>query len=430
MNVVIVPPAHLRGEIQIPGDKSISHRSVLLNAIAQGSASITGFVQSADCIASINALRALGVNVTLEQNGSIVVHGAGMYGLKEPSQCLNVGNSGTTMRLLTGILAGRDMLAVITGDSSLCGRPMGRVIDPLTAMGARIFGRRGNRNPPVVLNGGALKPMRHTTQAASAQVKSALLLTGLRANGTTEVVQPQPTRDHTERMLKAMGVPVISDGPVTAVTQATLNAVDVQVPGDISSAVFWMVAAAIHPNAELTLKRVGLNQSRTGAIDILRQMNANFTIHNLGDIAGELIADIVVKTSTLKATQVSGSIIPRLIDEIPVLAVAAAYAEGKTTFDDVQELRFKECDRIDTTVKWLTRAGVPCEEWQDGFSVSGVGHIQSGNYCANSDHRIAMSMSVAGFAAEQPITIEGAEVASVSYPMFWQHAEQVGAILQ
>jgi 3-phosphoshikimate 1-carboxyvinyltransferase len=425
----------LRGEITAPGDKSVSHRAAMFNAIANGSAVITNFSPGADCASTLDVLRALGVEIDRgpgEPGVGDTLHltGLGMHGFQEPGNVLDTGNSGTTTRLMSGILAGRDIFAILNGDDSIRSRPMGRVVQPLRQMGAEIFGRKQNSLAPLVFAGGKLAGMRYEMPVASAQLKSCLLLAGLRADGVTELVQPALSRDHTERMLSAMGASVTSEELSVSVKPSELSAVDVFVPGDISSAAFWMVAGLIHPDAEIIIRGVGINPTRAGVIDVLKQMNGDITLENERDAAGEPVADVVVRSSKLNGTVVAGDIVPVLIDEIPVLALAAAMAEGETRFSDAEELRVKETDRIAASADWLTAAGVDVETTGDGMVVTGAGRIFGGTFNAHHDHRIAMTEGIAGLISESPVTVNGSEIASISYPQFWQEIQKLGGVVE
>lgn len=332
----------LRGEIAVPGDKSISHRAVMFGALANGTTRITNFLTGEDCLSTIDCFRKMGVTIT--QNGNeVIVEGKGIEGLKEPTHILNVGNSGTTTRLLLGILAACPFHACLIGDDSIAKRPMDRVTKPLKQMGAHIDGREEGRYTPLAIRGGQLQPITYHSPVASAQVKSAILLAGLHAEGTTTVIEPHQSRDHTERMLRAFGADVRVDGLSVSVTgRQTLQAIDIEVPGDISSAAFFLVAGAIVPNSEITLKHVGINPTRTGIIDVLIEMGADISIEHVRNEDSEPVADITVRTSTLKATHIGGDIIPRLIDEIPIIALLATQAEGTTIITDASELKVKE----------------------------------------------------------------------------------------
>jgi 3-phosphoshikimate 1-carboxyvinyltransferase len=438
MPLTISGPSRLRGEISVPGDKSVSHRAAIFNAIANGDATVTNFSPGEDCASTLDILRALSIEIARQpdQNGlgdTVHIRGVGMNGLEEPSSILDAGNSGTSVRLMSGVLAGRDIFTVLTGDDSIRSRPMGRVVAPLRDMGAEIFGRKNNTRAPLVFAGGRLRGTHYDMPVASAQLKSSLLLAGLRADGETELVQPAQSRDHTERMLSAMGAQISTggrDGLTVNVKPSQLNPVDVQVPGDISSAAFWMIAGLVHPDAELVIRGVGVNPTRSGVIDALRMMNADITLENERDAAGEPVADIVVRSSRLRGTVIAGDIVPLLIDEIPILAVAAAMAEGETRFEDAGELRVKETDRIAATADWMTAAGITIETSADSMVVQGSGRLRGGSFNGHHDHRIAMSEGIAGLISESPVTINGAEIASISYPEFWQEIEKLGGVIE
>ncbi len=435
MPISVSGPKRLHGEITAPGDKSVSHRAAMFNAISDGNAVVTNFSPGADCASTLDILRALGVAIDREPGreglgDTVHISGVGMHGLQEPSAILDAGNSGTTTRLMSGVLAGRDMLAVLTGDESIRSRPMGRVVGPLRDMGAEIFGRKANTLAPLVFAGGNLKGTRYEMPVASAQLKSSLILGGLRAEGETELVQPAQSRDHTERMLSAMGASVSSHGLEVTVRPSDLDAIDVYVPGDISSAAFWMVAGLVHPDAEIVIRGVGINPTRAGVIDALKMMNADIKLENERDAAGEPVADIIIRTSRLEGTVIEGDIVPLLIDEIPILAVAAAMAEGETRFEDAGELRVKETDRIAATADWMTAAGVQVDTTAETMTVQGTGRLLGGNFNGHHDHRIAMSQGIAGLISESPVTITGAEIASISYPQFWAEIEKLGGAVE
>lgn len=422
MEMRIEPATSLRGVTAVPGDKSISHRSVMFGALADGVTHVTGFLPGADCLSTVACFRQLGVTVEQLSATELKVHGVGLRGLQEPSDVLDVGNSGTTMRLMLGILAGQPFHATVTGDVSIRRRPMGRVSVPLRQMGAHIDGREEGRLAPLSVRGGGLRALRYDSPVASAQIKSAVLLAGLFADGETGVREPEPSRDHTERMLQAFGVAVEKkDGYLRVKSGSKLTATDIEVPGDISSAAFLMVAAAIRPGSDLTIRGVGVNPTRTGILDVLREMGANIELQNERESGGEPIADIRVQGGTLRAVTVGGATIPRLIDEIPVLAVAATQAVGVTEIRDAKELKVKESDRIATTAAELRKFGAEVEELEDGLRITGSTQLNGGAEIATyHDHRIAMAMAVAGLAADGPTVIHDWEEVDVSFPGFGQ----------
>jgi 3-phosphoshikimate 1-carboxyvinyltransferase len=430
MRKTVSPARRLRGSIELPGDKSISHRVAILNAIAQGEARVENFQGGADCLATLRCLRALGVKIDWDGEGTLRIEGGGRFGLRESADVLNAGNSGTTMRLLAGLLAGQPFFSVLTGDASLRSRPMERVVEPLRAMGTRIQGRAGGSRPPLAIEGGSLRGIRYRLPVASAQVKSALILAALYGKGETVLVEPAPSRDHTERMLRAMGVAVLGgegDGLRISPPQRELTPLSLRVPGDISAAAFWMVAAAAHPDAEIRLTGVGVNPGRSGIIDALASMGASIAVEAERVWGCEPVADIVVRSSSLRGTVIEGSLIPRLIDEIPVLAVAACLAQGETVVREAGELRLKESDRIRTTVRELRRLGASIQELADGMVIRGVGSLKGGECSSHGDHRLAMTLAVAGLTAQGETTVRGAEASSVSYPGFWHHLEELSS---
>jgi 3-phosphoshikimate 1-carboxyvinyltransferase len=441
--------ATLEGEVAVPGDKSITHRAVMLNAIARGTATVSGAGLGADCLSTAACMRALGATVrrrwpdgTLsddlrrhprtgeeERAGAVlIVEGVGRDGLREPGDVLDAGNSGTTARLLSGVLAGQSFFSVLTGDASLRSRPMGRVVQPLRRLRARLEARAGGTLLPLAVSPSDLRGAPLEVSVASAQLKSCLLLAGLYAEGVTEIVQPEASRDHTERLLVAQGARVTksgSDGLVLRVEGGPdLVAVDVAVPGDVSSAAFWLVAACIHPRARVTVRDVGVNPSRTGLLDVLRQMGADLAVTNERVVGGEPVADVTAASSRLRGVEVGGATIPRLIDEVPVLAVAAAVAEGTTTIRDAAELRVKESDRLAAVAAGLGRLGARVEETPDGLTISG-GRLEGGEVESYGDHRMAMALAVAALAAGGPVLIRGAECVDVSYPTFWPDLERL-----
>lgn len=415
----------LRGHVTVPGDKSISHRSLLFGAIAEGTTRIEGLLPAEDPLSTAACLRAMGVTVSPIADGQVVtVEGVGLDGLREPADVLDCGNSGTTMRLMLGLLAGRaGRHFVLTGDASLRSRPMRRVGAPLAQMGARIQGREDGNLAPLAVLGQTLHGSVIGTPVASAQVKSALLLAALTANGPTTVIEPAPTRDHSERMLRAFGADLEVDGDegrfITVRPGPALQGQTVVVPGDISSAAFWLVAAAITPGAELTVENVGLNPSRTGILDVLAEMGARITVLNSRDVAGEPVGDLHVHHGPLRAFRIEEPMIPRLVDEIPVLAVAACCAEGVSRISGAAELRVKETDRLAVMARQLTAMGARLEEHADGLSIEGPTPLHGAEVDSETDHRVAMSLAVASLVARGDTRLGRAEAAAVSYPGFW-----------
>lgn len=420
----IHPCGPLRGSITVPGDKSISHRAVMLGALASGTTHITGFLMGEDCLSTIDCFRKMGVDIEVT-DGEVVVEGVGLHGLCAPEEALYTGNSGTTTRLLCGILAGQPFTVTVNGDASIQKRPMGRIIKPLREMGASIEGKNDNFCP-LTLYPSELHGIEYRLPVASAQLKSAILLAGLYAEGQTTVVEPTPSRDHTERMFRALGVEVETEGnTITLDPPEDLHAVDIAVPGDISSAAFFLVAGSIVPGSELTIRNVGVNPTRTGILDVLRDMGADITETNFRDEA-EPVCDLTVRYSKLRGVEIGGAIIPRLIDELPVLAVAAAYAEGETVIRDAQELKVKESNRIAAMVTELARAGVDVEETEDGMVIRGGRQPRGISFQTYKDHRIAMSLAVLGLAAHGDSRIADHEVVAISYPDFFRTLESLG----
>ncbi len=431
----INPPSRLAGAFDLPGDKSISHRAAIFNAIAEGSATIDNFLTGADCLATVHLLQALGADIALEQGegmARLTVQGVGLYGLTEPTDMLDATNSGTTMRLLAGLMAGQSFFSVLTGDASLRRRPMARVVEPLALMGARIMARGNGQFAPLAIRGSRpLHAINYALPVASAQVKSALILAALYARGSTLLRGKVGSRDHTERMLRAMGVPLdiaiepgSDEGLISIVGGVQPKARSLAVPGDISTAAFWMVAGVAHPNAELTLHGVGINPTRRGIIEALQEMGGNIVLRKRREQAGEPIADITVRSSGLRGIEVGGAMIPTMIDELPILAIAAACAEGRTIIRDAAEMRAKETDRIATVADGLSRMGIAVEQRPDGMIITG-GKMHGATIDSHDDHRIAMTFAIAALLASGPTTIQGAEVVSVSYPAFWAELNKV-----
>ncbi len=424
----------LSGAIRVPGDKSISHRSIMLGALAEGVTEITGFLQGEDSLNTLRCFRAMGVCISEPLDGRVRVEGVGLHGLTAPAAPLYVGNSGTSMRLMAGILAGQSFDTVLTGDASLSRRPMKRVIDPLTQMGAVIESVDG-RAPLVVRGGQRLRAIDYALPMASAQVKSCVLLAGLYAEGRTCTTEPAPTRDHTERMLSGFGYAVMRDGARACVTGGgTLTARAIDVPADISSAAFFLVAASIAPDAELLLQHVGMNPTRTGVIDILRLMGADIRIENPREVGGEPVADLRVIAAPLRGITIPEALVPLAIDEFPVLFVAAACATGRTVLTGAEELRVKESDRIAVMADGLCALGIAAKATADGMIIDGAGvdalPFGSAHIDCQGDHRIAMAFAVAGLRAAGTITIEHCEFVDTSFPGFAALFQSVGGGLR
>ena len=415
----------LRGSVRVPGDKSISHRALLFGAIAEGETRIEGLLPAEDPLSTAACLLAMGVAVSPIRAGeAVLVNGVGLDGLREPDTILDCGNSGTTMRLLLGLLAGRaGRHFVLTGDASLRRRPMRRVGGPLAEMGATINGRDGGNLAPLAIAGRRLHGATIRTPVASAQVKSALLLAALTAQGPTTVIEPALSRDHSERMLRAFGADLVVGGAggteVTVTPGASLRGQAVVVPGDISSAAFWLVAGAITPGADLTVENVGLNPSRTGILEVLEQMGAAIEVRNPRDVAGEPVGDLHVCHGPLRAFSIGGSLIPRLVDEIPVLAVAACCADGVSTISGAEELRVKETDRLAVMARHLGAMGARLQEHADGLTIAGATALHGAEVNSETDHRVAMSLAVASLVAQGDTRLHDSTAAAVSYPGFW-----------
>lgn len=416
---------HLKGEITVPGDKSISHRSIMLGSIASGITEVHGFLNGADCISSMNCFRQMGVDI--DYDGSIVtIHGNGLHGLKAPADTLDVGNSGTTTRLMSGILAAQNFSSRVIGDDSICRRPMKRIITPLAMMGADITSERGNDCAPLIINGSKLKGIHYDSPVASAQVKSCVLLAGLYADGETSVTEPYVSRNHTELMLNAFGGSCTTLGTTATVTSdPVLTGQKIVVPGDISSAAYFLVAGLIAENSEITIKNVGINPTRDGIIDVIKMMGGDITFANVNADSGEPTADITVKTSSLKGCVIEGDIIPKLIDEIPVIAILACFAEGETVIKDAAELKVKESNRIDVMVNNLSAMGADITGTDDGMIIRGGKPLHSAVIHSKKDHRIAMSFAVAAMCAEGETEILDANCVNISYPDFYRDLENL-----
>lgn len=408
----------LNGTLKVPGDKSVTHRAVMFGGLAEGRTIVHDYLDSADCRSTMRCMEQLGVQVE-ETDKTLYIHGVGVNGLKEPVNVLDVGNSGTTIRLLAGILAGTPIYSVLVGDASIHRRPMSRVTVPLRQMGAMIQGREDGKLAPISINGGNTEGIHYNSPIASAQVKSAILLCGLNSEGTTMVTEPYVSRDHTERMLKSFGAEVVkNDTTVEIPGGQRLKGTEIHVPSDISSAAFFMVAAAITPNSSVTLEKVGLNPTRTGIIDVLEKMGATFQITKERYLNEEPVGDILISYSQLKGTEIDGEIIPRLIDELPVIALLASQAEGVTTIKDASELRFKETDRIEAVVNQLRNIGVQVEPTEDGMIIEGKQTVVGGKANSLGDHRIGMMLAVASCISQESITIENIAAVGISYPNF------------
>ena len=410
------------GQIKVPGDKSISHRAVMLGSLANGVTEISGFLKGADCLSTIDCFRKMGIDIDI--NGeNVTVHGNGLRGLKKPDEMLYTGNSGTTTRLLCGILAGQNFDTSITGDASIQKRPMGRVVQPLSMMGAKIE----NEYCPLYITGTKLHGINYKMPVASAQVKTAIILAGLYADGETVIHEIEKSRDHTELMLSAMGADLTVDNlDINVKPTNDLTAVNVDVPGDISSAAFFLVLGAIMPNSQITVTNVGINPTRTGIIDVLKDMGADITLENVHTSAGETVADITVRSSSLKGTTVGGDIIPRLIDELPIIAVAAVFADGQTVIKDAQELKVKETNRIRAVVDEFNKCGIDITETDDGMIINGGKSIHGADFKTYGDHRMAMSLTVLAQLANGESTLDDSDCACVSYPTFFDDFYKLG----
>lgn len=410
--------AGLKGTIAVPGDKSITHRAIILGALARGTTVVTGYLPSEDCLNTASAFRGMGIAIDPGKD-RLRIEGQGLRGLSEPPAVLDLGNSGTALRLLTGVLAGQNFFSVVTGDESLRRRPMRRVVDPLRQMGAEIDGRQDGNLAPLAVRGRRLKGMGYALPVASAQVKSALLLAGLMAEGRTVLTEPLSSRDHTERMFQAMGIPLeIKGTEVSLDPRPEFSGRDIHVPGDLSSAAFFILAGTIVRNSELMIRDVGVNPTRTGLLELLSEMGADIRIENRRDFNQEPVADLVVRSRPLKGIRVGPEIVPRAIDEFPVLCVAAAVAEGETVIRGAEELRVKESDRIQSIARELSKMGADLEERPDGLVIRGGRKLTGARCASHGDHRIAMALAIAGLAADGETVIEGADWIETSFPGF------------
>lgn len=409
----------LKGEVNIPGDKSISHRGIMLGAISAGKTHINNFLTGADCLSTIDCFRKMGIQIDNEDT-SVTIHGRGLHGLVRPIDTLNVGNSGTTMRLISGILAGQSFSSELTGDKSICSRPMGRIITPLLDMNADITSQNDNGCAPLKINGQMLKSIHYDSPVASAQVKSCVLLAGLYADGETSVTEPALSRNHTELMLRQFGATVDVDNKTAKVLPSPdLKGINICVPGDISSAAYFIAAALIVPNSEVLIKNVGINPTRDGILRVCKSMGADITYLNENKSAGEPTADLLVKSSNLEGTVIEGAIIPTLIDEIPIIAILASVAQGTTTIRNAEELKVKESNRLDIMVEELSKMGVDIEGTADGMIISGGKPLSGTVVDSHMDHRIAMSFAIAGLVSDGTTEILRPECVDISYPNFF-----------
>lgn len=415
----------LKGEIAVPGDKSISHRSVMFGSIARGTTEITGFLQGADCLSTISCFRKMGVEIENTPD-AVLVHGRGLHGLTAPESVLDCGNSGTTTRLISGILAGQTFSCTLTGDASIQKRPMKRIMEPLGMMGAQIRSVNDNGCAPLAITGSPLHGIHYHSRVASAQVKSSILLAGLYADGKTQVTEPALSRNHTEIMLRFFGADVASEGCTASILPAEeLYGQKITVPGDISSAAYFIAAALLVPGSELLIKNVGINPTRDGILRVCKAMGADITLQSAVYDRGEPVADLLVRHSSLKATEISGELIPTLIDEIPVIAVMACAASGTTVIRDAAELKVKESNRIRTVVDNLKAMGAHIEETDDGMVIEGGYPLHGGLIESHLDHRIAMSFAIASLIAEEETTIQNADCVNISYPSFYEDLERL-----
>jgi 3-phosphoshikimate 1-carboxyvinyltransferase len=426
MEFKLLPGGTISGEARVPGDKSMSHRSIMLGALAEGTTRVSGFLEGDDALATLAAFRAMGVSIERHGEGEVVVHGVGLHGLAAPDGLLDLGNAGTGMRLMCGLMAGQPFDTVLTGDASLCSRPMGRVIDPLRLMGAKIDAQEGGRPPLKITGGSQLNGIHYDLPMASAQVKSCVLLAGLYAQGRTSVTEPAPTRDHTERMLRGFGYEVKREGEVISLQGGgSLKAADIDVPADISSAAFFLVAASITPGSDLLLTHVGINPTRIGVLNILNLMGADITLKNEREVGGEPVADIQVRYAPLHGVDIPEDQVPLAIDEFPALFIAAACAQGRTVLRGAEELRVKESDRIAAMAEGLNTLGVNNEVLEDGIIIEG-GTIGGGEIRTHMDHRIAMAFSIAALRAEQEIVVLDCDHVATSFPGFDALARGLG----
>lgn len=424
-SLTIKPAGPLKGTIAVPGDKSITHRAIILSALAEGDSTISTYCRGEDCLNTMRAFQAMGIQIE-ERPEQLRVRGKGFWGLTEPAQPLDCGNSGTGIRLMAGVLAGQDFFTILTGDDSIRRRPMGRVVKPLREMGAAIAGRKGGELAPLAITGSRLRGLTYTSPVVSAQVKSSLLLAGLYAEGVTRVSEPRRSRDHTERLFRYFGIPVQEDGSTVSIQgrpSVGWAGKPVVVPGDLSAAAFFIVGASLVPGSDVTMTSVGVNPTRTGVLEILTEMGANIQILNRRDEAGEPVADLRVRAASLHGIRIGAERIPQTIDEFPILCVAAVLAEGETTITGAGELRVKESDRIATMTTELRKMGASIEETKDGLIIQGLGAMKTkrlrGAACTSyGDHRVAMSMAIAGLTAEGETKIQDTDCIETSFPGF------------
>lgn len=416
---------NLHGEITVPGDKSISHRAVMFGSLAKGTTRIIHFLEGADCLSTISCFRKMGIDIE-NNNGEILVHGKGLRGLSSPTDILDVGNSGTTTRLISGILAGQNFVSELTGDDSIQSRPMKRIMTPLLSMGADITSIKGNNCVPLRIAGHPLKAIHYDSPVASAQVKSCVLLAGMYSDGVTSVIEPVLSRNHTEIMLNYFGAQVTSEGTTASIVpEPSLHAREIAVPGDISSAAYFIAAGLLVPGSEILLKNVGINPTRDGLLRVCKDMGADITMLNV-NMDGEPTADLLVRTSSLHGTTVGGEIIPTLIDEIPMIAVMAAFAEGTTIIKDAKELKVKESDRILVMAENLSRMGADITPTDDGMIIHGGKPLHGAVIDSYLDHRVAMSFAIAGLLCDGPLSIKGGDCVKISYPEFYEDLYRLG----
>lgn len=416
----------ISGTIKVPGDKSISHRAIMTGSIAKGMTTIEGLLTAEDCLSTVRVFKQLGVDIERTAESSFIVQGKGLRGLQEPTDILDVGNSGTTIRLISGILAGQSFNSVLTGDSSIRKRPMGRVIEPLTLMKSRIYGRDNNRYAPIFINGSDLVGISYNSSISSAQIKSAILYAGLYAEGETKVIEPILSRDHSEKMLLQFGADINAlDNKVTIKSGKELVGQSIKVPGDFSSAAFLIAAALLVPNSRLIIEGVGLNPTRIGFLEAVKAMNGNIEIISLRKYGEEQVGDLLIETSSLSGIDITEEWIPKIIDELPLLAVLATQADGTTKVTGAKELRVKETDRIATIASELRKLGIKIDELDDGFIISGRQSLAGGIVNTHGDHRIGMAMAIAGLIAKDEIIIENSNAINISYPNFFEDLTKI-----